>query len=430
MIPKRFLLISGVALTILFIISTVFFLEQKKREVPSHVAAETESFDSIIVTWVGENEASQFNIYRSEERDGPYQKVGFSNENQYIDRNLSSNREYYYRITQIIDFNESNYSSVASAITNPGRPMGLKAESVDFQEDLELRINLVWDYSVGVEKYNVYRTEDENGLYEKIATTTNEDYTDLDLDPESTYYYVVTQIVEGKESVYSDKVSATTGTVWHCGDKVTYGKKEYGTVQLGEQCWFLENLNLVEGDIDRNCEIERNCYDNDPVNCSIYGGLYDFSSISCGQNFEGMQGVCPSGWRIPTNQDWKDLEIEMGMREEDTEKYGFRGTNEGSKLAGRYDLWKEGPLKQSSVFASSGMNILPGGHQPAFNLRLFYDIGEKSLLWSSTRANDDTGCTYWESAYGVREIQVDNTRIKRDCLLGGGTAQLRCMRDY
>jgi len=199
---------------------------------------------------------------------------------------------------------------------------------------------------------------------------------------------------------------------------------------VGEQCWFLENVDVTEDDIERDCDIERYCYDDDSVNCSIYGGLYDYSSISCGERGEGIQGICPFGWRIPAGEDWRELEMEMGMGEETIARYGFRGAQEGSKLAGRYDLWEEGPLRQSGRFASSGLNILPGGYQPAFNLRLFYDIGEVALLWSSTRANEDEECTYYENAYEVREIRSEETAVKKDCHLGVGTAQLRCMRDY
>ena len=430
MIPKRFLLISGVAIVLVTVILVVIFSEQRKRSVPKHISAETESFESIVLNWIGNEDASQFNVYRSENKEGPYERVGFSKENEYVDDELQPNKKYHYKITQIVNFRESDYSSRASAVTRPGKPVGLRANAVDFQESLQMRIELVWDYSVGVEEYGVYRTEDKDGLYEKIATTTQDEYIDFDLHPETTYYYVVTQTVEGKESVYSNRASATTGSDWDCGDTISHGGRNYDTLKIGEQCWFLENIDITQNDLERDCEVERHCYDNNLVNCGTYGGLYDFSSISCGEGYEGMQGICPSGWKIPTDEDWRSLEMEMGMEEEQTKGYGFRGGEEGSKLAGRYDLWKSGVLRQSGSFASSGLNIIPGGHQPAFNLRLFYDVGEGALLWSSTRANEDEACMYYEDAYAVREISSDETAIKKDCHLGVGTAQLRCMRDY
>ena len=53
----------------------------------------------------------------------------------------------------------------------------------------------------------------------------------------------------------------------------------YNIAQIGEQCWMAENLNigtLINGNNNQtnNGEIEKYCYDNDPVNCDLYGGLY------------------------------------------------------------------------------------------------------------------------------------------------------------
>jgi len=430
MIPKRFLLISGVAVVLGGVIITILVSGQRTREVPVHVAAETKTFDSVLLTWVGNEEASQFNIYRADNPEGPYERVGFSNEEEYVDENLDAGEKYHYKVTQVVSFRESGYSARVSATTGPGKPIGVKAQPIDFHEDLELRVDIVWDYTGEIEEYRIYRTEDKGGLFRKVGATTREEYSDRDLQPESTYYYAVTQVIEGEESARSETVSATTGGTWSCGEDIEYGGKDYRTVEIGEQCWFAENVNVTEDELDRECDIERHCYDNDLGNCSVYGGLYDFSSISCGQREEGMRGICPFGWRIPTEGDWQALETEMGMRREISERYGLRGGEEGSRLAGRYDLWKEGPLRSSSNFASSGLNILPGGHQPAFNLRLFYDLGEGAFHWSSTRANEDEDCSYYEEAYTIREIKASETAIKKDCHLGVGTAQLRCVRDY
>ncbi len=418
-----------VFLAVIFFVVAVFIFFRGEN-VPVHLSAETVSSSEIYLSWSGDNNVSQYNIYRAEDSSDHYTRVGFTAEKEYLDDELEPATLYHYKVTQIADFEESDYSARATARTNPGVPTGLRATTVSFQEDLLLRNYLIWDYSVGAEKYYIYRSEEEDGIYQKIGSTVNESYSDTDLLPETTYYYRVTQVTDGKEGIHSDSAGTTTDTFWSCGEVLEYGGKNYTTAAVGGQCWITENLSITQDEIDRDCEIERYCYNNDGGMCGTYGGLYNFSSISCGLVAEGMQGICPLGWRIPTDDDWITLETEVGMPEGETRNYGFRGSNEGSKLAGRYDLWRDGSLRHSNLFGSSGFNALPGGYQPGFNIRLFYNLSESAIFWSSTQGNKDEECTFWEPAYMIREIVFDELKIRRDCHSRVGTAYVRCVRDH
>jgi uncharacterized protein (TIGR02145 family) len=286
---------------------------------------------------------------------------------------------------------------------------------------------------VGKEEYIIYRSEEKDGIYQKIGTAVNEIYSDVNILPNTTYYYVITQKVNNQESVYSEKISATTGNLWSCGEELVYGGKNYKTIKIGEQCWFQEDLN-VEGSVNAKCNIEKKCYNNSEAMCKKYGAFYNYENISCGEDKEGIQGICPLGWRIPTDEDWKTLEMEAGMREEQRNLYGLRGVNEASKLSGEYELWQEGVLKNNNVFGVSNFNILPAGLQSFFKVNSFLKLGETNIFWSSTKANEGLlkveDCNSWETAYFVREINYNSTQIKRYCLSKNSAAHLRCMRDY
>ncbi len=425
---KRILLIVVGAVVLIALIAVFFYL--RIDDAPTHLSAEAVSSTQIRLSWVGDENASQYNIYRAKEDAESYVRVGFSTEEEYIDKGLEPATPYFYKVTQIVNFRESNQSRRAGTETVPGVPVGVRAKAANFQEELQLKIDLVWDYSIGAEEYIIYRSEDEKGMYEKIGTTINENYSDTNLLPEKTYYYAITQITNGQEGAYSDEVSATTGSLWECGEALEYGGKHYKTIRIGDQCWFRENLNVVENETDRRCKVERHCYNNEGAMCGVYGGLYNFASVACGQSGEGIQGICPLGWKIPSDDDWIKIETELGMREAEIKEYGFRGDDEGSKLAGSYNLWKEGNLRRSNNFSLSRIDALPGGYQPGFNIRLFYNMGESAIFWSSTQANEDEECTYWEAAYSIREIRYDSTKIRRDCHPRAATAYVRCMRDY
>jgi uncharacterized protein (TIGR02145 family) len=94
---------------------------------------------------------------------------------------------------------------------------------------------------------------------------------------------------------------------------VTYEEQVYNTVLVGDQCWLKENLNIGEmingtEDMTDNGVIEKYCYDNDPDNCEVYGGLYQWNEMMEYTTTPGTQGICPLGWHIPTDNEWKILE--------------------------------------------------------------------------------------------------------------------------
>ena len=146
-------------------------------------------------------------------------------------------------------------------------------------------------------------------------------------------------------------------TSFVCGDPLQYQGYEYATVQIGEQCWFAENLrasshqngngiptgstladwNVAEGQgyqvaygglPAENCEDLSTTIDAcDPSQSfDTYGLLYN--------NFVVIdpRGICPLGWHVGTDEDWGSLEVFLGMDEATVFTEGFRGTNQGAMI--------------------------------------------------------------------------------------------------
>ena len=87
----------------------------------------------------------------------------------------------------------------------------------------------------------------------------------------------------------------------------------YNTIQIGSNCWMAENLNFgsmidVNINASNNGIVEKYCYDNNSNNCNSYGGLYQWHEMMAYSTSVGTQGICPTGWHIPTNAEWADLE--------------------------------------------------------------------------------------------------------------------------
>lgn len=137
-----------------------------------------------------------------------------------------------------------------------------------------------------------------------------------------------------------------------CGDPLTDSRdgKTYNTVQIGSQCWMAENLNVgtrISGfsNQSNNATREKYCYDNNEANCTTYGGLYQWAeavqytngatnAASPSPAFSApLQGICPSGWHLPTDTEWCTMEntVESGT-DASCNITGYRGTNTGAML--------------------------------------------------------------------------------------------------
>ncbi len=419
------------AVFLLLILTGVVFTRQSD-DAPTHLIAEEVTSKEITISWIGDERSSQYNIYRSDNEEYGFERIDFSLNEKYTDKGLSSNKEYFYAVTQIIDFRESSFSHVLRVVTEPGVPQNINARTVSFHEELAPRIDLWWDYSVGVDYYNIYRGRERDGVYAKVGTSSNENYSDRDVSSGEKYYYAITQVSNDRESVFSERVSAVTDIVWSCGDRLSYGDRFYRTVKIGDQCWFQENLNIVnDEETEGSCSVTRLCYGDDVSWCDDFGGIYSFESASCNEKHEGMQGLCPLGWRIPSDNDWITLETQIGMKEAEVLNYGYRGTNQGSLLAGNSSLWRDGYLVRNPGFGASGFNILPGGTQVSPGSRIFRDKGESVVFWTSTNATNDGQCRIFRGeGYNTRIINYNNEGVRRECLTEGGAAYVRCVRDY
>lgn len=122
---------------------------------------------------------------------------------------------------------------------------------------------------------------------------------------------------------------------WQCGDPLSYQSYDYATVQIGDQCWFAENVRyLPYVTPPSNDGIRVVVYDyhgsnvedaSQSENYQLYGVLYNWPALADVQ-------VCPNGWHIPTDPEWMELETLLGMPSNEQQGVGYRGTTEGNSL--------------------------------------------------------------------------------------------------
>lgn len=197
----------------------------------------------------------------------------------------------------------------------------------------------------------------------------------------------------------------------------------YAIKKIGTQWWMAENLNIgtmVNGTTSQtdNGTIEKYCYDDNSSNCNTYGGLYQWDEMMQYVTTESTQGVCPTGWHLPSDEEYKTLEMELGMLLSEADATGFRGTNEGSKMAGNATLWSSGVLKNEPEFGTSGLVVLPTGNR--YTNGSFFDLSDKASLWSSTESGSDA----WP-----RHLYYAFAQVYRSSYGKAYGFSVRCVRD-
>jgi len=178
--------------------------------------------------------------------------------------------------------------------------------------------------------------------------------------------------------------------------RVQYYGRWYNTVRIGMQCWLKENLNIgtmipgLFSQID-NDTIEKYCHSDDPLNCDLYGGLYQWREMMMYSSGEGLQGICPSGWHIPSDEEWKQLEGEVdsqyGYPDPEWDTIDYRGSDVGFRLKS-----DTGWIYNSNGIDYAGFCALPAGSR--FIDGLFYGYEKYTGLWSSTEGEDPDNAWY------------------------------------
>jgi uncharacterized protein (TIGR02145 family) len=213
---------------------------------------------------------------------------------------------------------------------------------------------------------------------------------------------------------------STPSIVATTGGGVTFDGYTYSTVVYGNgQEWMSENLRskvYANGDpIAHYSEVEWSTFDsgiwvhqnNDSLNDNPYGKLYNWYAV------EDSRNVCPTGWHVPTDEEWTELTNYLGN--DNPTYFSFEIAGGKMKSTGT-QYWQSPNTDATNESLFSG---LPGGR--CNNAGDFSDTGFQGWWWSSSPIGS-------HSAYGrlLKHNQSDISRVSHDKEEG---FSIRCLKD-
>ena len=195
-----------------------------------------------------------------------------------------------------------------------------------------------------------------------------------------------------------------------CGDLVSHQGYDYSTVLIGEQCWYSENCRYLPSVSPADFSSDTTpyyyvySYDGYDVeaakateNYDTYGVLYNWPAVM-------TEGICQSGWHIPSDEEFTQL----------TDYLGGMDVAGGKMKEAGYDHWNS---PNTGATNSSGWTGLPGGDRYSGGFGSYEVIGD---WWSAS----ESGSYSW-----LRRLDVSSDDVLRGDYARYYGFSARCVRD-
>ena len=217
---------------------------------------------------------------------------------------------------------------------------------------------------------------------------------------------------------------------------IDYDGNIYNTVQIGLQCWMKENLRTTHYSdgtsiplgttTSSTTQAFRYYPDANPAQVSTCGHLYNWSAVMHGSpsssaNPSGIQGICPTGWHVPSKEEWTQLANYVGSQSE----YVCNNYHIAKALAATTG-WSSSTNSCAvgnnvADNNATGFSALPAGYCTYENLN-YFALSTGTRLWSCSSKNS-TSCYYFSMSEGSSSVSISYDTNKRDGY------SVRCLKD-
>lgn len=299
-------------------------------------------------------------------------------------------------------------------------PLSPPTESTHTPSEFQIIWN--WNHITGANGYKYNTINDYNTSFDNSLNTS---YTQTGLNPNTLYNLYVWVYNDCGISNVKTLSASTLNFICGFSNINDIDGNTYNTVLIGSQCWLKENLKTskyrngidipnLSDDLQWETDLGGAycCFNNNCItNGNTYGFLYNWHAVN------SINGLCPSGWHIPSNAEWCIMEntVEAGT-DPTCNTIGWRGTNTGNLLKEVGIAHWSSP--NSGASNSSGFTALPGGYRS--DNSHYWFLNDNGRFWSST----PTGNSAWS-----RTLSYADNNIYRNTNLKGAGNSIRCIKD-
>lgn len=240
------------------------------------------------------------------------------------------------------------------------------------------------------------------------------------------------EVFSNNSSCLNSSVSASACL----GSSITVGSNTYTTANINGQCWMTQNLK----ELPYGAAIVANQWLATTISDLGYYGfyntvqqngssgwgttepaageglLYQWSAAMLGSTLERAQGICPSGWHIPSDCEWMFLEHGVGMSLSEQILTAYRSNASDNQGTPGYKLRSAG-IGQTNA---SGFSALLAGNRNNAGGSFNTSRNTSGLFWTSNNAGT--------SAY-ARYVQASNRGVNRLTYGKNGAMSVRCLKD-
>jgi uncharacterized protein (TIGR02145 family) len=203
--------------------------------------------------------------------------------------------------------------------------------------------------------------------------------------------------------------------IWNdCGDNFVDPRDSniYPTVQIGNQCWMKKNMAylpaVVPGATGSTATPYYYVAGYNGTDVSAAKAIPYYTTYGVLYNWPAALTACPASWHLPSDAEYKTLEMYLGMTQAQADATGYRGNDEGMKL-----------ITYNPGYNSSGFTALMAGYRSIQN-GAFCNIGTLTDYWTSTA---DSTAAYW------RHLELASVQVHRDSYNKGFGCSVRCLKN-
>ncbi|MBP5562619.1 MAG: fibrobacter succinogenes major paralogous domain-containing protein, partial [Bacteroidales bacterium] len=216
----------------------------------------------------------------------------------------------------------------------------------------------------------------------------------------------------------------------------------YNTVAIGQQCWMKENLrttkyadgqSIASATTGTSTTARYRYYPgNNSSNLETYGFVYNwpavmYGSTSSNTNPSNVRGICPTGWHVPSNQEWTQLRTYVSSQMDN--RCDGNSQNIAKALASTSNWTSNSISCTVGDYApnnnTTGFSALPAGDNTG-------NVGTYANFWSCTQSDNSIAyAVQLGSTSTVVTVNADadkssgySVRCVRDSAITSGVAQM------